>query len=260
MEETPREKRHRLFDIHKTQNPGTSYAQWLHQAAVNHVKQGHQHATLGSNLGSKDWWDAGRTTFERYRKLGSIEPGAKVVDYGCGSLRVGGHLIRHLEPEHYFGLDVTTGLIDAGKELVGADLLAEKRPQFGPIDKAALKKAAAFGPTHVISTAVCYHVHPDEAPFYFGNLKQLANKPGATALFDVSISDAPSAEHQLSRPLDYFIEAMVPLEFVAFHVAAKRNGEEIGVIEFRQPVKTRAKTGAKTPPPKTAPAPKRRRR
>jgi SAM-dependent methyltransferase len=238
MEETPQEKRNRAFEAYKARNPGQSYAQWLHQAAVKHVKQGLQHATLGSNLqNTDDWWDAGRVTFNRYLKLAAIAPDAKVVDYGCGSLRVGGHFIRHLEPGHYYGLDVTTDLIEAGKAMIGDALLVEKAPQFGPIDAAALKKAAAFGADYVISTAVCYHVYPEEAPVYFDNLRQLAKKPGARVLFDASISDTPTGEHALSKPIDYFVQALAPLEFVNFHVAVERNGEAIGILEFLQPQK-----------------------
>lgn len=240
MEETAREKRNRAFGVYKTRNPGSTYAQWLHEAAVNHIKLGRQHATLGSNLGNPDWWDAGRMTFERYLKLAGIAPTAKVVDYGCGSLRVGGHLIRFLDPGHYFGLDVTTGLIDAGKELVGPVLLAEKRPQFGAIDAATLKKAKAFDADYVVSTAVCYHVYPDEAPVYFDHLHQLAAKPGATLLFDASVSARPSTEHALAMPVDYYVQSLTPLEFVGFHVAVERNGESIGILQFRRSIKAKA--------------------
>ncbi|HWD28511.1 MAG TPA: hypothetical protein VG387_15175 [Rhizomicrobium sp.] len=235
MDETPQELRNRRFKEYQARNPGTTYAQWLHGAAVNHVKQGLQHATLGSNLNKGEWWEAGRPAFERYRRVTGIQPDAKMVDYGCGSLRIGGHFIRYLAPERYYGLDVTTALIESGKELVGPELLAEKRPRFGAIEPQALKSAAAFGADCVISTAVCYHVHPDEAPVYFGNLRQLAAKADAKLLFDAVISDAPSAESALAMPVDYYVKALAPLVFVDFHVSAKRPSETIGVLEFRQP-------------------------
>jgi SAM-dependent methyltransferase len=242
MDETPQEMRNRRFVEYKARHPGATYAQWLHDAAVIHVKQGRAHATLGSNLSKGEWWEAGRGTFERYLRLAGIQPDTKVADYGCGSLRVGGHLIRYLEPDRYYGLDVTTALIESGQELVGPELLAQKRPRFGAIEPKALKSAAAFGANCVISTAVCYHVHPDEAPVYFGNLRQLAAKPGARLLFDAVISDGPSAESALAMPIDYYKQALAPLEFVNFHVSAKRESETVGVLEFHLPPKAARKT------------------
>lgn len=248
MEETPREKRNRLFLAHREHNPGKTYAQWLHDAAVTHVRSGSKHATLGGNLNkSDDWWEAGRVTFERYAKLFPIRPDSKIVDYGCGSLRVGAHLIRYLNPRKYFGLDVTTALVDVGKELIGGEMVAEKKPMFGPIDEASLAKAADFGADFVCSTAVCYHVHPDEAPVYFKNLARLAAKPGTTLVFDVSVSDEPVPEHTLSMPLAYFVEQMKPLEFVAFHQNAVREGgrQVVGIVEFRRNEAAALKTVAK---------------
>jgi hypothetical protein len=244
MEETPREKRNRAFEAYKAKNPGRTYAEWLHGAAVNAVRGGSRHATLGGNIGFTDWWDAGRPSFMRYLKLAAFSPETKVVDYGCGSLRVGGHFIRYLERGNYFGLDVTTALIDTGKDLIGSEMVSEKTPQFGPIDAASLKRATAFGPDLVISTAVCYHVYPEEAPVYFGNLRRLTKKPGAKLMFDASVSASLSAEHALSMPVDYYVAVLAPLEFVKFHLSVERNGEALGVLEFRQPAKAKRRPAA----------------
>ena len=236
MTETPREVRNRRYRDYLARNPGRSYAQWLHDAAVTAVRNGSPHPTLGGNLNIGDWWDAGRPTFNRYLKLFALQPDNKVVDYGCGSLRVGGHFIRHLNPGGYFGLDVTTGLIEVGKDLIGSALLAEKEPRFGPIDEPSLAQAAEFGADLICSTAVCYHVHPDEAAAYFANLISLTAKPGATLAFDVSLSDEPVADHALSMPIDYFIEQLRPLAFVAFHKNAARedNKQILGIAQFRR--------------------------
>jgi len=236
MEETPRETRNRRFLEYRERNPGRTYAQWLHDAAVAHVRTGTAHATLGGNLNHGEWWEAGRGAYNRYTKLFGITPDSKVVDYGCGSLRIGAHFIRDLNPGNYFGLDVTTALIETGKEIIGQEMVAEKKPEFGPIDEASLEKAAAFGADLVCSTAVCYHVHPDEAPVYFGNLARLAGKPGATLAFDVSLSDEPVPEHALSMPIGYFIEQLKPLEFVTFHQNAVREGgkQVVGIAQFRR--------------------------
>lgn len=235
-DESPKAARDRRYADFKTKNPDVSYAEWLHRNAVRCVKDGRVHATLGGNLRKHtDWWQAGRGTFERYRKIAAIGTGDRIVDYGCGSLRVGAHFIRYLEPHHYFGLDVTTDLIETGKELAGAELIAEKAPVFAPIDAPSLEAAEAFGADVVISTAVCYHVHPDETETYFGNLRRLAHKPSAKLLFDLSVSDTGSTEHSLSMPIAYYMHALAPMTFVKFHRSVDRDGVQLGIGEFRQP-------------------------
>lgn len=43
-----------------------------------------------------------------------LEPRQRFLDVGCGSLRAGRHLVEHLDPGHYYGIDVNRDLIVAG--------------------------------------------------------------------------------------------------------------------------------------------------
>src|SRR5262249_41100784 len=138
----------------------------------------------------------------------------KVVDYGCGSLRIGGHFIRFLDPDRYYGLDVTDGFFEMGRELIGHDLITQKRPRFAVIDVASLTDATAFGADIVLSSAVSYHVHPSETAIYYGNLQRLAAKPGARLFFDVSISDVPLRNKSWCWPLDFYIQSLPELTFI----------------------------------------------
>jgi SAM-dependent methyltransferase len=55
----------------------------------------------------------------------------KVLDFGCGSLRLGRLLIPYLAPGHYSGLDPNAWLIeDALKRQLGRDILRIKAPHF----------------------------------------------------------------------------------------------------------------------------------
>jgi SAM-dependent methyltransferase len=74
------------------------------------------------------WDEIGRLQFEFVKSRGLV-PSHRFLDVGCGSLRGGIHFIRHLEPGHYFGIDMNPSLIKAGREveLVGAGLV-ERRP------------------------------------------------------------------------------------------------------------------------------------
>jgi len=55
----------------------------------------------------------------------------RVLDIGCGSLRIGRLLIPYLNPKHYFGIEPNKWLVDDGIiNEVGKDLVAIKEPNF----------------------------------------------------------------------------------------------------------------------------------
>lgn len=55
----------------------------------------------------------------------------KVLDFGCGSLRVGRLLLPYLLPDNYYGIDPNKWLIeDAIRNEVGADQIQLKQPKF----------------------------------------------------------------------------------------------------------------------------------
>lgn len=232
------ERQHEAF---KLKNPGVSFTKVLMEKTAESLRKGSGHPTLGRNIdGHEDWWKAGASTFAYYLKLFPITAQSKVVDYGCGSLRIGAHFIRYLDPGHYFGLELAKGLYEIGQDVVGPDTIGEKAPRFGLIDTDALDEAAAFGADFVYSTAVAFHVHPDELALYHANLVKLTAKPGATLLFDTKISEQPLRyrERAWAWPLEMYLEALAPLTFVR---AVKMNERvELGVrfenqtLEFRR--------------------------
>ncbi len=221
----------------KRDNPGVSYTKVLMEKTVGRLRQGLLHPTLGHNIhnGQEDWWKAGASTFNHYSKRFQIDSGSKLVDYGCGSLRVGAHFIRYLDPGHYFGLEIARGLYDMGLEVLGPELLAEKQPHLGITDSPALEDAVAFGADFVISNAVAFHVHPEEMGLYLGNLLRLTHKAGAMLIFDTKIADEPLRyrDRAWAWPLQTYIDALAPLQLVDQSKAATR--VELGV-EFENRV------------------------
>ncbi|HWA89887.1 MAG TPA: methyltransferase domain-containing protein [Rhizomicrobium sp.] len=235
--DTARERLLQRYAAFKATNPGVSYSHWLEGVELESVMSGKPHATLGPRLRRfENWWEAGDGTFKRYRKWFPFIPSSRIVDYGCGSLRVGGHFIKFLDPERYVGLDVISGFYDMGKALIGPELMAEKKPRFAVIDDASVRDAAAFAPDFVYSSAVSYHIHPDEAADYFRSMQAICHKPGATLFFDVSVSDAPIHDLQLSMPLDYFKDTLPELQFIQYYEIERIEslGQSIGVIRFRR--------------------------
>ncbi len=65
------------------------------------------------------WEEIGRLQFDFLTQSG-LQPGSKLLDLGCGCFRAGVHLIEYLESGHYYGMDISQDLLDAGytQELV----------------------------------------------------------------------------------------------------------------------------------------------
>lgn len=64
-----------------------------------------------------------------------MSPDSKVLDIGCGSLRLGHWLIRLLEPGCYFGIEPNREMLEAGVDvLLGPEMVDAKRPTFSHRD------------------------------------------------------------------------------------------------------------------------------
>ncbi len=118
----------------KESNPGASFGKyWTEQDAREMLEDGKARRSLGPRLKDAqgnplDFWQAGVRKFEQLIKIGQVTPNSRVVEYGCGSLRLGAHFIKFLQPKKFFGLDITDAYYEMGKEIVGADLISEKQP------------------------------------------------------------------------------------------------------------------------------------
>jgi len=134
-------------------------------------------ASLGSNLRGEEYEDLGKSFFEKLKEYGLSQKDI-CVDYGCGTLRVGRHVIKYLEPGAYWGLDIDQYLLDEGRHLLGEALTAEKRPNLRVISPQTVTEAAAARPSILFSAKVLSHVHPDDLPAYIGNLMTIIGSSG----------------------------------------------------------------------------------
>lgn len=67
------------------------------------VEGGHREAVGGL-------WE----TIGRHQVGQELRRDHRLLDIGCGALRLGVHAVAYLDPPHYFGLDLSPGLIEAG--------------------------------------------------------------------------------------------------------------------------------------------------
>lgn len=212
------------FENFRKKYPSATFAEYYVKLARQTVQSGKAHPTLGKKLNTnrsdrgadREFREAAQVAFDAYRRLADFQSQSRVIDYGCGSLRLGVHFIEYLDPGNYMGLDVTRDFIDIGIDLVGRDLIREKAPRLDAITEVSVATAAAFEADYVISNSVSFHVHPDELETYCSNLARMTSKPGGILLFNAKLSAAPTrySMRGWATPLEDFTEWLKPLTFI----------------------------------------------
>jgi SAM-dependent methyltransferase len=84
------------------------------------IARGVHRGLIGGN-----WEEIGELQFE-YLKSRGLMPAHKLCDTGCGALRGGLYFARYLDAGNYFGLDINSSLIDAGRQELEQAGLADK--------------------------------------------------------------------------------------------------------------------------------------
>jgi predicted TPR repeat methyltransferase len=108
------------------------------------------------------WDEVGRRLLRTLVDL-DLEPHHRVLEFGCGSLRCGHQIIRHLDPSCYFGIEIDRRLLETGieKELPDS-LVEEKKPTFainGRLRLAPEDESKQFD--FIVSNAVFTHFGPE---------------------------------------------------------------------------------------------------
>jgi SAM-dependent methyltransferase len=101
-----------------------------------------------------------------------------VLDFGCGSLRLGRLLVPFLLPGCYFGIDPNAWLIeDALKREVGREILEIKSPSFSHNDNfdcGVFEKKFDF----IVAQSIISHTGPDFAKRFFTSVSDTLRKDG----------------------------------------------------------------------------------
>jgi hypothetical protein len=177
------------FSLWSLRNPGRSFKQFYADCAANSLAINKCHASLGPNL-RPGRAESARRTFERLLTYG-IRPDDIVVDYGCGTLRLGALFIEYLKADRYIRLDIDRRILTAGREQLADDIVATKRPTLEVISKESLARVAARKPRWVCSKGVLQHVPPEELDDYF-----------ATSLLSFTPAPPACCFHRLSLKAD----------------------------------------------------------
>ena len=233
-------------------NPGVTYSQYYTTHVASKVRTGDRaHNSLGVNIVTgtiTEFWETGARQARRMMGLGGVEPSHRVVEYGCGSLRIGAHFIKLLDRGNFFGLDIIPDFYELGCPAVGLDLLAEKAPKLAVISPQSVAEAAAFRPHLVFSHAVHIHVHPDDQRRYFENLSIIAGAPGTTLVFNAMLHNEPVRYKTLgwAWPEDH-IKRQLP-DFDCVKVEIGRNALEKGGYQLHAAMFTFKRKGSQIVP------------
>jgi hypothetical protein len=188
------------YRVWRMRNPAGGHGDYYAARITRRLDRGEGHSTLGPAerrqperrstrgptraSGTLDIRQRGSGTF-RFLKSYGLDPLHKVVDYGCGSLRIGLHFIDHLAPEHYWGVDVTRRFFEDGLKMLDPGAIAAKAPRLDVISDETLREIRAWQPDWVFSISVLMHVPPAEIETFLRKVTGLL-APGARAviLFD----------------------------------------------------------------------------
>ncbi len=109
--------------------------------------------------GAEGWRARGAFQLELLIDRGLTEA-SSCLDLGCGPLRAGVHVIRHLAPGGYFGIDANRSFIDAARDIVRRNGLEDKQPVLQWSEDFTLA-----GPSRRFGYAIAFSVlnHCDEA-------------------------------------------------------------------------------------------------
>src|SRR5262245_24454489 len=162
---------HIQFRVWSLQNPGRSFKDFYADTAISCIANGKRHGSLGPKLKSGAIEGASRT-FKWLLGQG-VQPNDMVVDYGCGTLRIGLRLIEFLDADRYVGMDIDERILNLGRASLPPTLIDSKRPALELISAESLDCIAAKSPRWGFSKGVLQHVPPSELHEYFMRLSYL---------------------------------------------------------------------------------------
>jgi len=123
----------------------------------------------------------------------------RVLDLGCGSLRVGRLLIPYLQAGNYYGVEPNKWLVDEGiAHNVGADLAALRKPSFLYVDDFSVEQ---FGVTFdfVVANSIFSHTFRDLARTSLPRVANVLGEKGLFALTFVEDSRFETRHHDKAR-------------------------------------------------------------
>ncbi len=204
----------------RQENPSGTFSEFSTARVAKQIRSGHRHASLGQNLiRGTEWQEDGAGAASALVRLAQVGPSARICDYGCGTLRIGVHLIRRQDRGCYFGLDINRDLVELGRSYLDPALIEEKAPLLGSIDD-AFEATVAAGIDLTFAYNVAVHVHPDEQDEFNRRLLRLCAASGSKLLLHTLNATRPLRVQKSgwAYPIETYVDWLSPLRYRGKHM------------------------------------------
>lgn len=146
------------------------------------------------------WDELGKWQIDILKRYG-LKPEHRLLDVGCGMMRLGSLAIPYLEPGHYYGIDPQAPLLALGRAIL--DRLGIDRPCF--LLQSSTFEFGRFGVQFdfAIAQSVITHLSRTQIVKCFEALKPVM-KPGGTFIFTYLLAS-------YAPPLGFFMDGIAPM-------------------------------------------------
>lgn len=129
-------------------------------------------------------WDEMGTHQLNFLVHQGLHDDSTILDIGCGTLRAGRFLIDRLNPDSYFGFDLSKKAIDAGNALIDQLGLSDKNPELRVNEAQNLRFEDYRGKTFdfLLAQSVFSHLRESDIKECFEHIGAVMNK-GSTFFF-----------------------------------------------------------------------------
>ena len=151
--------------------------------------------------GQFGYYVAGAMLFANSVTTQNIKPHHKVLDIGCGSLRVGKHFISYLDEGNYHAIEPEAKWLNEGiNNELSKNMIKQKKPRFSYSQNF---EANEFNETFdfVLAFNVFIHCGPDQFRQCLINLKEHLSQEGVF-IFSALIGEGPSVRFKKYRHSD----------------------------------------------------------
>ena len=118
------------------------------------------------------WDEIGALQFEFLRREG-LRPEHVMLDVGCGALRGGRHYIKYLDRAGYFGVDISSVVLDAARRVVADEQLTNKAPTLRLVADTAFDWFGDRVFDVILAQSVLTHMRPPDLAGMFANVPRV---------------------------------------------------------------------------------------
>jgi ubiquinone/menaquinone biosynthesis C-methylase UbiE len=171
----------------------------LFRMYVDDLASRNSYGAVGPTNDRSDWERIGKLQFDYLVKHG-LKPEHRLLDIGCGNLRGGHHIIRHLDCGHYAGIDISREILLSALSVIEEYFLQEKMAYIYIVRDMNFSFLPDNYFDRVHAHSVFSHCELEAIERCLGGVKRVLKRDG---LFDFTILESTDKNYNLFRE-DYY--------------------------------------------------------